>query len=149
MGMINIVKNVKEVHPEYVIIVNTGKFYYTYGKDSYIIAYLFHYQLSTLENVSRCGFSDHSLKKVMAKLEQTKINYLLLDRKNNYDVDEEFNCKNLNQYQKVFEKAREKINLRNRVDRICQYLYSSIDYNEKIGQLLKKMEEYIDEGRKI
>ena len=38
MGIINIVENVKKIHPEYVVFVNIGKFYYTYGRDSYIIS---------------------------------------------------------------------------------------------------------------
>ena len=85
MGILTIVKRVKEIHPDYVTIVNIGKFYYTYGKDSYITSYLLGYKLNKFEDVSRCGFSDNCINKVMAKLEQNKINYLLLDRKNNYD----------------------------------------------------------------
>ena len=88
MGIVNIVQNVKEIHPEYVVIIGVGKFYYTYGKDSYIISYLLNYKLGTFQNISRCGFSNNSIKMVMAKLEQNKINYLILDRRNNYNVDE-------------------------------------------------------------
>ena len=40
MGIINIVENVKKIHSEYVVFVNIGKSYYTYGRDSYITSYL-------------------------------------------------------------------------------------------------------------
>ena len=52
MGIINIVENVKKIHPEYVVFVNIGKFYYTYGRDSYIISYLFNYKLNKFDNIS-------------------------------------------------------------------------------------------------
>ena len=34
MGTINIVKNIKEIHPECVVIVKIGTFYNVYGKDA-------------------------------------------------------------------------------------------------------------------
>ena len=87
MGIINIVKNVKKVHPEHITFIKIGRFYYTYGKDSYIISYLFNYKLTTVEKIYRCGFIENSLKMVLAKLEQHKINFLILDRRNNYLVE--------------------------------------------------------------
>ena len=46
MGIENIVRTVKKIHPQFVVIVDNGKFYYTYGKDSYIISYLFNYRFT-------------------------------------------------------------------------------------------------------
>ena len=51
MGVINIVKNAKEIHPEFVLIIRIGKFYYTYGKDSYIISYLCNYKLGKFQEM--------------------------------------------------------------------------------------------------
>ena len=148
MGIITIVKKVKEIHPEYVTIINVGKFYYTYGKDSYIISYLLNYKLNAFENILRCGFSDESLNKVIAKLELNKINYLLLDRKNNYDVDIKCNNKNLNNYNKIFKMAKEKTNLKRRIENINAYLYSNID-NKDIKPILSEMEKILNERRKV
>lgn len=148
MGILTIVKKVKEIHPDYVTIVNIGKFYYTYGKDSYIVSYLLGYKLNMYEDVSRCGFTDNSINKVMAKLEQNKINYLLLDRKNNYDVDKKFDNKNLNSYDKIFKKAKDKIYTIKRIDAINSYLYANAD-NKEIGEILNRMEEVLNEGRKV
>lgn len=148
MGIINIVENVKKIHPEYVVFVNIGKFYYTYGRDSYIISYLFNYKLNKFDNISRCGFSDNSINKVIAKLEQNKINYIVLDRKNNYDVVNKLNNKNLNNYNKIFEKSKININLKKRIDNINMYLYSNLN-NSQINKILTNMEKIINERRKI
>ena len=118
MGVINIVKNAKEIHPEFVLIIRIGKFDYTYGKDSYIISYLCNYKLGKFQEISRCGFSLESLNRVIAKLEQNKINYMILDRKLNYDVKTKEDNKNLNNYNKIFQKAKKVINLKIRIENI-------------------------------
>lgn len=50
MGIINIVKNVKEIHKEFVVLVRVGNFYNCYGRDSYIISYLLGYKINILDN---------------------------------------------------------------------------------------------------
>lgn len=51
MGILNIVKTVKEIHKEEIIFVKIGKFYQVYGKDAYIISYLLDYKLKKVEEV--------------------------------------------------------------------------------------------------
>lgn len=51
MGILNIVKTVKEIHKEDIVFVKIGKFYQVYGKDAYIISYLFDYKLKKVEEV--------------------------------------------------------------------------------------------------
>ena len=51
MGILNIVKTVKEIHKEEIIFVKIGKFYQVYGKDAYIISYLLDYKLKKVEDV--------------------------------------------------------------------------------------------------
>ncbi len=113
MSIVNIVKNIKPIHPEYVVLIKIGKFYYSYGKDAYIISYIFNYKLKTIEeNIKVCAFSVSITNKILAKLEENKINYLLIDRRNNYDVDSKFNNKNLNRYNVILEKATKYINVK-------------------------------------
>ena len=106
MGIINMVKTIKEVHKLDIAFIKIGKFYHVYGKDAYIISYLFSYKLKELEGMPLCGFPLSSLNKIIAKLEEIKINYLIVDRKNNYEVEENSDNKNLNNYTKYFEKAK-------------------------------------------
>lgn len=148
MGIINIVKTVKEIHREDIVLVKIGKFYHVYGKDAYIISYLFQYKLKEIENVFMCGFPIQSISKIMAELETKKINYLILDRRNNYDVDEVSSNKNLNQYSKYLEKSKSYIKYRNRIDNIYKFMLDNIQ-KEEMKNIIKQMEEIINERRKI
>ena len=74
MSIINVIKNIKQIHPEYVVITKIGKFYYNYGKDAYIISYIFDYKIKTIEeNIKICAFSVSILKRSIAKLEKSTI----------------------------------------------------------------------------
>lgn len=138
MAVITMIKEIKRLYMNYVAIIKIGNFYHVYGKDSYILAYLFGYKLRNIEeNCSTCGFPSTSLAKVKAKLEQKKINYIIIDRRNNYDVDEISDNKNLNIYQETFEKAKNYINVKTRVDAIYEKLLRSIKSKE-ITQEVKK-----------
>ena len=148
MGIINIVKAIKEIHKNDIVLVKIGKFYHVYGRDSYILSYLFGYQLKTLEDVSMCGFAETGLNKVLSKLEQKKINYLISDRRNNYDVQEVFDNKNLNTYMENFEKAKIYIKYKNRIDNIYNYMIDNIE-KEDFKSILSEMEKIINERRKV
>ena len=87
MAVTTIIKTIKSIHPDSIILVKVGKFYNVYGKDSYILSYFFNYKLKELDGIVSCGFPIESINKIMAKLENKKINYLIVDRRNNYDVD--------------------------------------------------------------
>ena len=103
MGIINIVKNVKEVHKEHVVLVRVGNFYNCYGRDSYIISYLLGYKINILDNnIYNSSFPKSAYNKVLSILEKNKINYIVLDKRNNYDVEEEDNNKNLNNYKEFY-----------------------------------------------
>lgn len=131
MSVTKIVKTIKEVHKDYIILVKIGAFYHAYGKDAYILNYLFQYQLKLVDKTCFTnGFPESSLNKVMATLEREKINYMILDRRNNYEVDKQENYKNLNNYSKKYEKARRYVNLKNRIDNIY-FFYKKI-YAKKI-----------------
>ena len=95
-----------------------------------------------------CGFPLSSIHKVMAKLEERKINYLIVDRRNNYEVDEISDNKNLNNYIKYFEKAKRYINYKDRIDNINDFMLKNIDKND-FKNIITKMEDVINERRKI
>ena len=149
MSIINIVKNIKQIHPECISLIKMGKFYYSYGKDAYIISYIFGYKIKTVkENICVCAFPVSVTSKIISKLEELKINYLLIDRRNNYDVDEKVNFKNLNNYNKILEKSKKYVNIRNKINYIYDYLISNIEEDfEKT--LLQEIEKLINERRKI
>lgn len=138
-------KNIKQVHPNFLICYKVGTFYHSYGKDAYILSYLFDYRIKDVgENISMIGFPRNAISKVMAKLEREKINYIIIDTRNNYDIDTKEDYRNLNNYDEVFIKSHKIVNIRKRVDRISKALLEESNI-EKI----RKIEEITYEGRKI
>ena len=148
MGIINMIQTIKLVHKLDIILVKIGKFYQVYGKDAYIISYLFGYKLKRVENVMVCGFPLSSVNKIISILEDKKINYLIVDRRNNYEVDERLDNKNLNNYTKYFEKAKKYISYKTRIDNINNFLLESID-KEDFKDIIRKMEDVINERGEI
>lgn len=144
MSVINIVKNAKEEFKEYVIMIKIGKFYNCYGRDAYIISYLFDYKIRIIDDVYICAFPESAYNKVIANLEQKKINYIVLDKRNNYDEDSKSDNGNLNTYNEIYAKAKQKISLKMRVEKIYRYLLECKDENTVF-----KMECIINERRKI
>ena len=149
MNVVNIVKAIKQIHPEYIVLIKIGKFYYSYSKDAYIVSYIFNYKLKIVEeNIRVCAFPVFILNKIMAKLEENKINYIVIDRRNNYEVDEKFDNGNLNKYNFYLEKSKRYINQKNRIEEIYNYLVYNIEKNEN-NKLIKEIESLINERRKI
>ena len=150
MGIVNIVKNIKQIHAKDIVLIRIGKFFYTYGKDAYILSYLFQYKLMNIEGESiySCAFPAQSFSKVIAHIENKKINYIVVDKRNNYDIEEKSDNKNLNTYEEQFEKAKKYVNLKIRIENISYYLLKHI-YDEKTTQKISKMEEIINETRKV
>lgn len=142
MSVVTIIQEVKQVHPEYVVMTKVGKFYKVYGKDSYILSYLLQYKVKTEGRFMTLGFPDASLKKVQSVLESRKINYLILDSRTNYSIDEKQDFGNLNKYKEVYEKSKTFVNNQNRINQIYDYLMSEA-YDEKLKEKLAKIEKII------
>ena len=135
--------NMKQIENEAILCFKSGSFYHCYGKDSYIISYLFGYKINTVNgNIPTCGFPVNSLNRIMAKLEQNKIDYLVIEPRRNYDVEEKMEFKNLNTYNEVYEKAHEYIRVANRINEIAQTLKDNIGKEETIEKI-RKVEEIV------
>lgn len=145
MSVINMVQKLKTIHPEAVMLYKIGTFYHAYGKDAYIISGIFDYLLKPVSNTVECGFSVNAINKVKSKLEENKINYLLLDPRNNYYVDEEDDNKNLNEYEKYFKKCFIKVKHRNDIKKITERLKLLAD-NENFKNIIRKLEDVLDEN---
>lgn len=145
MGIINVVQMLKKMHPQYVILIEIGTFYYIYGKDSYIMSYLFGYTLRKVEKIYTCAFPKNSLNKVIVGLEKKKINYIIVDKQNNYNIDFKDKNNNLNRYEEIYEKAKEYINLKSRVDNINKFLNNNINKKD-IHKILLEIEDVINEN---
>ena len=132
------IKTIKELKPDTICLFKVGTFFHCYNRDSYIVAYLFGYQVRNIENNGKeCGFPINSLDKVIEKLENENINYAIYDKKDNYSESKVCDFKELNEYSKYFEKARKYINYKFRIERINNKLLLNIDTKELDNNLTK------------
>lgn len=145
MGVIDVMVVVKKIHSEDVVLVKAGTFYNVYEQDAIIIAYLLGYKIKENDGHKLAGFPANSLNKVITKLEEQHINYMILDKSHNYE-EESMNFKKENRYKEVFEKARKNININNRINKIYEYLLKNID-NIEIKTKLHEMEQIVYEKR--
>lgn len=57
MAVVNIVKDIKGLLPDYVVLVKIGTFFENYNDDANIMSYLFKYKIRNLiDNNKSCGF---------------------------------------------------------------------------------------------
>lgn len=149
MSVVYNVKIIKKIHVKDIAMVQVGKFVYTYGKDAYIMSFVFGYKMRLIEGSTYvCGFPKNKIKNVMATLENKKINYIFLDRRNSYRVDEESNNKNLNKYDEFLERAIKYVKRKQKIDYIYNYLITNIEKDE-IDKIIKVLKKEIDERGKI
>ena len=73
----------KSKYPSYIIILKEGSFYKTYGDDAIILWYLFDYKW----NKNSIGFSINAKEKVVDKLKELELSYLIDDNINNGNIE--------------------------------------------------------------
>ena len=139
----NVIKTMKQVNTEKVLLLKIGNFYYQYGKDAYITSYVFGYKIKYIENnIPFTAFPKSALNKVMAKLEDNKISYIVVDKSINYEVIEEQNFKKQNRYIDIYKIAHEYVSKKDRINNIYKYLTKNINQKE-IKEKLTKIEEIL------
>lgn len=136
MAMINMINNIKELFPDYILLVKIGNFYETYNNDTYIISNLFYYKIRNMNNYNSCGFPINSINKVKYILENRNINYLIIDKKHNYEEIEKMNYKKKNNYNNILKESKEKIDKINRIEKIKNYLLNDSTKLDSIEKLL-------------
>lgn len=141
----NTIKVIKQVHPDRVVMVKIGVFYHVYGKDSYILSYLFNYQIKQIDNnYNTCGFPKSTINKVMKTLEDNNISYMIVCKSDNYEIETEEDFKGKNEYEKYYILSHKYVTLKNRINTIHNYLLENIN-SENIKSKLIKVEEIIYE----
>ena len=145
MKITQVIKVMKQVNLDKVLLLKVGNFYYQYGKDAYILAYIFGYKIKRVEeNIPFSGFPKNVLNKVISNLECKKISYIIVDKCLNYDVIEEQSFKKKNTYLECYDKAHKYIVKKNKIDNIHKYLINNIDKKE-IKEKITKIEEILYE----
>ncbi len=140
MGVVNIVATIKLIHPSCLVMVKIGSFYSSYGKDAYILSYLFKYKIQEKENIQISSFPVSSINKVENVLEKNKIDYIVVDKRSNYEEEQKVINKQNNNYEKILEKANKSVMLMLRIQRIYEILLGQIN-NKDINKKLEEIEK--------
>ncbi|HBC84742.1 MAG TPA: hypothetical protein DCZ30_04885 [Clostridiales bacterium] len=144
MKIENTIKVIKEVHPDRVVMCKIGPFMHCYGRDAVIMSYLFDYSLKKIDNNYNCGFPNGALNKIMGTLEGKKISYMVVNRADNFAVENEEDLKENNQYQEIYSKAHKYVSKKNRINEIYNYLIENIGTNNIKGKI-SQIEEILYE----
>ena len=138
-------------YPDSILLVLSGNFYNVYGKDGYILGYIFKYKLKnktykTLEDkeerILNTGFPRNSLDKVLLDLEDKKINYVI-KVKDKKDIFKDF--KKLNTYKRRYEASKkywmDKMRINEiicKLDRLC----GKKDFSSLLDEIQSSIEKY-------
>lgn len=149
MGLIEEAKRIKEIHPDYLIMYKSGAFYKAFGRDAYLLNMLFDYEIRIVNNnVATCGFPLRANFRVRAEIESKKINYMIIEPRNNYDVEIKEDFGNLNEYDSQFEKAYTKYKRKKKINHISEELTLLLD-SSNFKEIIRKIEDILDETGKI
>lgn len=141
-----LLKTMKEINPETVILIQVGAFYHAYGKDAYILSYLCGYQIKSVENsYNTCGFPKAGVNKTLKILEDNCLNYLVTIKSLNYEVEQEMKYKDKNNYTEIYEKSYRYVTIKNRINTIHNYLVENIN-SPNIKNKLHAVEEVLFEN---
>ena len=137
------VKLIKDLNPNTIVLIKIGAFYHAYGKDAYLLSYLFGYQLKTLDGtLTTCGFPSAGLNKIKKELEDKEINYMKVLKRDNYAVEEDMSFKSNNKYSEYSDKAYRYIMKKKKIDSITSYLTDNIN-NDNFQEKILKIEEVL------
>lgn len=115
-------KTLKELFPDYIVLIKIGTFYEAYGDDANILSFLFSYKIRTVgENIS-CGFPINSLNRIISILDRKSINYLVVDKSHNYEEEMKQNYKRKNKYNEILKETSKYIDIISRIEKIKNYL---------------------------
>lgn len=143
MNIENELEKLKIDREDVVILVKIGVFYHAYGKDAYVLSYLCNYQIKKAQKMSSTGFPVSTIDSVLKKLESEKISYVVMNKSDNYSIEnEQVYLKEENCYFDIYNKANKYIRLKDRIDEISRYLLENIN-SKNIKEKLNEIEDIL------
>jgi DNA mismatch repair ATPase MutS len=136
--MIDLFRILKLDYEEYVILFKSGSFYVSFDEDSIILNKLLNYKILNLKNNIKIGFPLGNIDNVTSKLEELKINYIIIDKKSIVKKYEDED----NNFNKFTSSVFEVISINERINKIVDKL-KSID-NDSVKEILDEIENMID-----
>lgn len=124
----------KEMYKDHVIIIKSGNFYYTFLDDTYVMNYLFGYQIR--EN--KIGFPLNAKAKVKSILNRNNINLIEVIDDYAYILE----SKNDNNYEEILREAKSNLLINNMLHNLMNTIEIKIKKEEANYHLIK---EFVDE----
>ena len=126
----------KNTYNKYILLIRCGNFYISLNEDAIVINNIFKYKIIESTNFIKCGFPLSSLSKIEKRLEELKINYLVID--NDIIEKEKYNKNNYNKY---LTNNNYDI-LLNRINKIILILKNNLN-NRNINFILDNIEDIL------
>jgi len=130
MNLNEIYEEMKQENNAAIAFIKSGKFYLTYENDATIISYLFGYK----KTKGKVGFPIESIKKVLKKLDESRINYAIYNGSAVLFDD--------NNYYKLFEEANKDIIVSGMTNDLTKKIKDLI---KKDANNYQKIKDFIDE----
>lgn len=124
----------KEMYKDHVIIIKSRNFYYTFLDDTYVMNYLFGYQIR--EN--KIGFPLNAKAKVKSVLNRNNINLIEVIDDYAYILE----SKNDNNYEEILREAKSNLLINNMLHNLMNTIEIKIKKEEANYHLIK---EFVDE----
>lgn len=124
----------KEMYKDHVVIIKSGNFYYTFLDDTYILNYLFGYQIR--EN--KIGFPLSAKAKVKSVLNRNNVNLIEVIDDYVYILE----SKNANAYNEKLKEAKSNLLISNMLDNLMNAIEIKVKKEEANYDLIK---EFVDE----
>lgn len=124
----------KSQYKDYIVIVKSGNFYYSFGEDAFILKYLFNYQIRD----DKVGFPLNAKAKVKSVLNRNNVNLIEIIDDYAYVLE----TKNINEYHEKLKEAKSNILVSNMVSNLMNTIEVKVKKEEANYRLIK---EFIDE----
>jgi len=125
----------KEIYTEYLIFIKSGNFYLVLNNDAIVMNTIFKYKIKESTNFIKVGFPITSLEKILSKLDEIKVNYLVVDQ----DIVVKQKFKN-NIYKNYYKKLDNYEILINRINKIYDILKNNLN-NKNIKLIIEEIED--------
>ena len=140
--MFKVVKLIRPLYVDAIIIIDNYDSYYIYGRDVYIVYYLLKLSIKGTGKFKFIKNNIDYLNYLIAKLKEYQINYVVLVKRWGYNVDVEgiFNCNNYNKFyikgKLVYKRSKDVMQIRNMLR------VNILDNKDKIEKIKRLIDSY-------
>ena len=143
LSVFHVLKIVRKLHPNTVIIIDDYDKYYIYDKDCYIIYKIFNFDIHGKKNIFITNRIKY-LPYLLNKLNEEKIDYKVLCKRHGYEIVDE-GCFSDNRYSSFLKNGKFCYKRKQKINQIYHQLNYLLKNNpEKVIDLVSQIERIIN-----